>query len=500
MNKYIFTEFHKDCLWLHLLDKFSSMTPDTILKALFESWCFESPEKITPLAKSGSDRHYFRIISKNNCALGVFNPDARENLAFIEFSKHFKSKNICVPTIYAEDIGNNAYLIEDLGDMTLFNFLTEERKKSKGEFSQPLMDIYKKVIGELPKIQIYAGEGLNYSLCYPRSDFDKQSMMWDLNYFKYYFLKLGGILFDEQALEDDFQKFTDYLLTADKKYFLFRDFQSRNIMIKDEKIYFIDYQGGRRGALQYDLASLLYDAKADIPDEIRIQLLNFYINKLQNYIKTDSKTFKEYFYGFVIIRILQALGAYGFRGFYEKKAHFLASIPYALDNLKSLLEKPDLKFDFPTLKSVLNAVANSERLRSLAAKSNNLTILINSFSFKRGIPVDETGHGGGFVFDCRALPNPGRYEQYKTLTGKDLSVIDFLKKEESVDQFFSHIEFIVSQSVDNYLARGFDYLTVNFGCTGGQHRSVYLAEKLAAKLKDKYNLNLVLRHREQEMK
>jgi aminoglycoside/choline kinase family phosphotransferase len=476
------------------------MVKDKALKQMYSKWCGEEAEKLTPLAKSGSDRQYYRIVSENHQALGVYNPDARENLAFIEFSKHFLEKGIKVPTIYAEDMRNHIYLIEDLGDITLFNYLTLDKAQNQGNFSKNLLNNYEQIVSQLPKLQIEAGKDLDYSICYPRSDFDKQSMLWDLNYFKYYFLKLGGILFDEQALEDDFQRFADYLLTTDRSFFLYRDFQSRNIMLKDGEVYFIDYQGGRRGALQYDLASLLYDAKADIPQNYREYLLEHYMDELGTYLNVDRNQFKEYFHGFVLIRILQALGAYGFRGFYEKKAHFLASIPYALDNLKNLLSEANFPLALPTLIPVLTQVAESTKLRSLADDPNKLTVQVNSFSFKRGVPVDESGHGGGYVFDCRALPNPGRYEQYKELTGRDLSVIDFLDKEEDVHAFFKQVSTLVCQSVDNYLKRGFDYLTVNFGCTGGQHRSVYFAERLASFLRDEYNVNIILRHREQEMK
>lgn len=468
------------------------------LVQLFESWASESVQKITPLAQSGSDRKYYRLKSENRTALGVYNHDAKENLAFVEFSKQFLSQGLRVPQIYAEEVTQDIYLLEDLGDTTLFAFLSKE--KEKAAFTDELRVYYRKVLRALPQFQIEVGKKLDYSLCYPRSKFDEQSMMWDLNYFKYYFLKLAQIPFDEQALEDDYRVFVNYLLETDQDYFLYRDFQSRNIMIKDEEVYFIDYQGGRKGALQYDLASLLYDAKAEIPQAVREELLGFYIEELKHYVKVEEQAFRKHFTAYVLIRIMQAMGAYGFRGFYEKKAHFLASIPPALDNLEYVLAQLDLPIELPTLLPVLKQLVKSEKLRVLGANRSNLVVSVNSFSFKRGVPVDESGHGGGFVFDCRALHNPGRYDEYKELTGKDLKVIEFLDKEEDVALFKTHIVAMVEQSVEKYLERNFDHLTVNFGCTGGQHRSVYLAEFMTRHLRNKYNITVRLRHREQEMK
>ncbi len=465
---------------------------------LFEKWSGEKATKVTPLALSGSDRKYYRIHSATNTVLGVYNHDTKENLAFVEFSKHFIKHGLNVPKIYAEDVTQDIYLIEDLGNTTLFAFLTQEKEKS--DFTDELKQVYIKVLKELPKFQIEAGKGLNYSLCYPRASFDKQSMMWDLNYFKYYFLKLAQIPFDEQALEDDYQALTDYLLTSKQDYFLYRDFQSRNIMIKDNEVYFIDYQGGRKGALQYDIASLLYDAKAEIPQEIRQELLNFYINELKKYVDIDETEFRKQFNAYVLIRIMQAMGAYGFRGFYEKKAHFLASIPPALNNMDYVLSKLDLPIKLPTLIPVLHKLVKSDKLKAIGANRNKLVVSINSFSYKRNIPVDESGHGGGFVFDCRALHNPGRYDEYKQLTGKDLKVIEFLNKEADIKVFKENTTALVQQSVEKYLERGFDHLSVNFGCTGGQHRSVYMAEYMTKFLRNKYNIKVILRHREQEMK
>jgi hypothetical protein len=339
---------------------------------------------------------------------------------------------------------------------------------------------------------------VDYSVCYPREAFDKQSMMWDLNYFKYYFLKLAKIPFDEQALEDDFQAFSDYLLSAPSDYFLYRDFQSRNVMLKNGGVHFIDYQGGRRGALQYDLASLLYDGKADIPQEVRSQLFRFYIAELKNYIPVNESEFTSYFNGFVLIRIMQAMGAYGFRGFYEKKEHFLKSIPFAINNLKNLLPELNLPVELPELLNVLQLLTQSETLKEIGQVKSNLTVRITSFSYKKGIPSDPSGNGGGFVFDCRALNNPGRYAEYKNLTGKDLKVQQFIEQNSEMKLFLKPVKTLVEQTVKNYLERGFSHLSVSFGCTGGQHRSVYAAEKLAAWLRNNFPVNVVLVHREQQ--
>lgn len=447
------------------------------------------------LPPSGSYREYCRIKSKNQQTVGAYNSDIKENTAFLEFSTHFLKKGISVPKIFAVNDDKTCYLLEDLGNLTLFDYLSKTRELEG--FSEKLINIYRKVLAELPKIQINAGKGIDFTKCYPRSAFDKQSMMWDLNYFKYYFLKLAKISFDEQALEDDFQVFCDYLLTADTGYFMYRDFQSRNIMLHDNTISFIDYQGGRKGALQYDLASLLYDAKADIPQNVREELFEFYLEELNKYMQVDHDEFKAYFTGYTLIRIMQAMGAYGFRGFYEKKEHFLKSIPFALENLKYLLKYNNMPIQLPELFKVLKAVSKSTFLKKVGEQSGTLTIQINSFSYKKGLPIDPSGHGGGFIFDCRAIQNPGKYDEYKQLTGKDPEVIKFLESNSDVADFLSNVYALIDQSVGVYLARGFNSLHVSFGCTGGQHRSVYCAEKLTEYLKNNYSVNVVLTHREQ---
>ena len=468
------------------------------LGELFRNWAGETAQEIEPLPAHGSDRRYYRITGKEKSAIGVFNPDFKENVAFLSFSKHFKSIGLKVPEIYLQELDKNIYLEEDLGDVTLFSYLSEVRPK-KG-FAPEIVELYKKVVRELPRFQIQANEGLDYSVCYPRSSFDRQSMLWDLNYFKYYFLKLAKIPFDEQELENDFQTFIDFLLNTERDFFLYRDFQSRNIMIVAGQPYFIDYQGGRKGALQYDLASLLYDAKADIPAKVRTELLADYLDTLRSYREVNEQKFIQYYYGYVFIRIMQALGAYGFRGFYERKEHFLKSVPYAIQNLEWLLHNADLPIEIPALTQAWNRLVRSTYLRQFGDAHLRLTVRIQSFSYKRGIPLDEKGHGGGFVFDCRFLPNPGRHEAYKNLTGQDEAVIEFLQKEPAVNKFLNQVAEMAGPAIENYQKRNFSDLMISFGCTGGQHRSVYCATKLAEHLKKNYDIDVEIRHRELEMR
>jgi aminoglycoside/choline kinase family phosphotransferase len=463
---------------------------------LFETHFKEEVTFFEQLPASGSYREYARIKSQNHQIIGAYNQDVKENQAFFEFSTHFKNKNIPVPLIYAISTDQQTYIQDDLGNTTLFDFISKTREEEG--FSSKIVDVYKKVLRELPRIQLVAGKDIDFSVCYPREAFDKQSMMWDLNYFKYYFLKLAKIPFDEQALEDDFQAFSNYLLAVDNNAFMYRDFQSRNVMLKDGEVFFIDYQGGRKGALQYDLASLLYDAKANIPENEREELLEFYLDELNHYKRTNRDKFKELFAGYVLIRIMQAMGAYGFRGFYEKKEHFLKSIPFALKNLENLLAKNTIQVKLPELFKVLKAVTESEFLKSISPADDKLTVRINSFSYKKGIPADPSGNGGGFVFDCRAIHNPGRYAEYKHLTGKDPQVQRFLEEQSAIASFLTPVFSLVSNSVEVYSARGFSNLSVSFGCTGGQHRSVYAAEKLAEYLKNNYPVTVVLQHVEQD--
>ena len=468
------------------------------LKTLFEQHFHFPVERVQPLQGQlgGSGRKIIRLASGQLSAIGILHDVREENAAFLEFSRHFRRHGLPVPEIYGEDLSQGAYLEEDLGDTSLFEFLSQDRA---GEDITPqVAEAYRKVVAVLPRFQVEAGRDLNYKVCYPRASFDRQSIAWDLNYFKYYFLRLAGIPFNEQALEDDFSRLTKFLLSAPHDYFLYRDFQSRNIMLCDGQPFFLDYQGGRKGALQYDIASLLYDAKADLPPELRQKLLDHYLDQLAGYLKLDRDVFMQHYYAYVYVRIMQALGAYGFRGFYERKAHFLQSVPYALQNLRWLLHNVTLPIALPTLMDAFNNMLGAEKLQNLASDAENLTVQIFSFSFHRGWPKDETGNGGGFVFDGRSLPNPGREERFKSLTGRDAPVIDYLNQQESVHQFLAGVLSLVDASVAEYQRRGFKHLMVSFGCTGGQHRSVYLAEQLGKRLRGRNRVEVVVRHRELE--
>jgi aminoglycoside/choline kinase family phosphotransferase len=475
-----------------------------VLKRLFEQHFHSPVERVQPLQGQlgGSGRKIIRLSSEKLSAIGILYDVRDENVAFLEFSRHFRRRGLPVPEIYAEDLSHGAYLEEDFGSTTLFEFLSDHRNGAT--IAPEAVEAYRKVVAVLPRFQVEAGRDLNYKVCYPRASFDRQSIAWDLNYFKYYFLRLAGIPFNEQALERDFSRLTKLLLSASRDYFLYRDFQSRNIMLRkslnEDQPFFLDYQGGRKGALQYDIASLLYDAKADLPPDLRQQLLDHYLDSLSGFLDLDRSAFMQYYYAYVYVRIMQALGAYGFRGFYERKEHFLQSVPYALKNIRWLLHNVELPVALPTLMEAFKSVVASDKLQGLTAASEpeRLTVRVFSFSFHRGLPQDEAGNGGGFVFDGRSLPNPGREERFKTLTGKDAAVMDYLNQQESVHQFLANTISLVDASVTMYQRRGFKHLMVSFGCTGGQHRSVYLAEQLAKHLRGKDGVDVVVHHREQE--
>ncbi len=396
-----------------------------------------------------------------------------------------------------ESQDRTAYLEEDLGDETLFELLVRTRSAGSAEVSPQARAVYEQVVDVLPEIQVRAGRGIDESVCHPRARFDGQSMFWDLNYFKYYFLKLAHIPFHEQALENDFGALADFLLSARSDAFLYRDFQSRNIMVRDGSPWFIDYQGGRRGAVHYDIASLLVDAKADLPADFRDTLLERYRGALEKQgIREEQNQFLGYFDGFTLIRILQAMGAYGFRGFYERKAHFLQSVPYAIRNMENLLRRWRAPLQLPALFDAMGRIVQSTRLREYATCSPAVTVRVESFSYKRGFPADASGHGGGFVFDCRSLPNPGRDPHYAPMAGDDDAVAAWLERHDEVHAFVDRVRRMLDPVIDAYRARRFTHLSVAFGCTGGQHRSVYCATQLARALRGRDGVQVELHHRD----
>ncbi len=439
----------------------------------------------------GSSRRYFRLVADGRSAIGTINDNIRENQAFFAYTRHLRAKGIRVPELFAVAPDASHYLQQDLGDRTLYGMLFDKRRSGAG-FDAGMVALYRRALTDLDAIQ-KAGADMDFAVAFPCADFGRRAMLWDLDYFKYSFLKTSHVPFDEQRLEDDFEALVDFLLQADCGYFMYRDFQGRNIMVDEGgEMYYIDYQGGRRGAAQYDVASLLYSAKSDLPEAVRQDLLRHYV------ALHGDRRFMEHFWGYVLIRIMQTLGAYGYRGLCERKPYFLESIPLAVANLRAVAESHPLPVHLPELERVWQRVA-ALTVPADPLPTDRLTVEVCSFSYKKGLPDAHGGNGGGFVFDCRALPNPGRYDCYKPYTGKDRTVREFLDGETAVSAFLSNVENIVGQSVDKYLERHFTHLGVAFGCTGGQHRSVYCAERLAAWIGTRYpQVNVVLYHREQD--
>ncbi len=463
----------------------------TLFSTLYKNWSNEDILGISSLPPSGSSRNYFRIFSATKQAIGVHHTNKHETKAFILFTEFFLQKGLPVPHIYAKDIEHDIYIIQDLGDQNVYAKVMELKQEGNDE---EIFQLYVKILRELPKFQIFAGKEFNYDLCYPRKEFDRQSVMWDLNYFKYNFLKLAHIRFDEFLLEKDFNVLADALDTINRNYFMYRDFQSRNIMIQNGYFYFIDYQGGRKGPLQYDLASLLFEAKTNLSFSIKEKLLEYYINELEHYITIDRDAFIQNYYLCVLARLLQAFGAYGYRGLYEQKPLFIESIPYGLNNVKWLLNHEKISLDTPELKNVLIKMTESCYLNGLGKKSESLTIHINSFSYRNGIPFDPTCNGGGFVFDCRLLPNPGLQDEYRPFYGTDKNVIEFLESKEEVIRFRNEVKKIIDQTILSYKKKGYTDLTLHFGCTGGQHRSVYMAQFLSTYLQRFHDVSVDLHH------
>lgn len=467
------------------------------LAELYQQKFGRHPDSIVALRSDGSDRKIYRVVAGEHTVIGILGVDYHENAAFLEFSKHFRKFGLRVPEIYIENPDGGAYLEEDFGDVILFDWMMDIREQH--DFNDTIKKMYRQVVEYLPRFQIEAGMSIDYSFCYQHQEFGEDSMQWDLHYFKRHFINyFYKKKVNHTELDKDFNKLIKFLLQEDRKYFLYRDFQSRNVMIKEGMPHFIDYQSGRKGALQYDLGSLLYDAKANLPDAFREELIEIYLEQARKMTRINPKRFKKYYYGFVLIRIMQAFGAYGYLSAVKGKTHFFKSVPFAIKNLEILLNKNiEILDQLPTLKEIFANLIEDNYLREFEDQKK-LVVRINSFGFhKTGIPKDSSGNNGGFVFDCRFLPNPGRDEKYKTFTGKDTEVIAYFSKYKIVNDFLEHVFKIVDYTVDNYQSRSFSDLMISFGCTGGQHRSVFCAERVAEYLKKK-DIQVKVSHNELE--
>ncbi len=465
---------------------------------LFISTGKPSPDRIEKLPQSGSDRIYFRIYSAGNTFIATYNLNQRETQTFIYFSRHFINAGLPVPAILAVNEEDTMYIQQDLGIESLLN------KLEQNGHDDYVYGLFQKSLAELARVQVLGDKGLNYDWCLTAKEFGKQAIMSDLLYFKYYFLDTLQLPYDKQAMLDDFDALSTYLTRTENKYFMFRDFQSRNIIVKDDIVKFIDYQGGMKGALQYDVASLLWQAKAELNEQWKDSLLEYYMDQIDALLEkpVDRITFVSQYNGYVLIRLLQVMGAYGFRGLFERKAHFLASIPLALHNLKFFIDHKRMGIVTPEFDRILRLVVTDEmisRFEPIQADENTALIIeIISFSYKKGIPADPTENGGGFVFDMRAIFNPGRFDEYKTLTGKDKPVQDFLEQRTKMNEYLNSVWDLIDIAVEDYIKRGFSHLMINFGCTGGQHRSVYAAEQTARHLRNKYKVKVKLAHTNSE--
>jgi aminoglycoside/choline kinase family phosphotransferase len=451
----------------------------TSINQLFTQYSGCSPSRIEILLQSGSNRRYFRIIGGGKSVIGVAGTSEKENIAFVKIAQQFENQGIPAPKVLAVSDDFLCYLQTDLGNKTLFDELSNK-------------ELLHKTIAWLPDIQFKVAENFDFSACFPQAEFDRKNVFFDLNYFKYCFLKLSGIEFDEVLLENDFEKLAEILLQlSENNVFMYRDFQSRNVMIVDNEPYFIDFQGGRKGTIYYDVASFLWQAKANFPDELRNELIDTYLYNLKKYLTISKTDFLQKLRYFVLFRQMQVLGAYGFRGIFEQKQHFLQSMHFALENIKKLLPFEELPY-----LSELFSTKLFQSSETLEKSNNRLTVQIESFAYKNGIPKDNSENGGGYLFDCRAIYNPGRFEEYKKLTGLDAPVKEFIENSTNINEFLQNVYSLIDKHIEVFLERNFWHISVFFGCTGGQHRSVYCAEALAKHVLAKYPVDIRLKHRE----
>lgn len=500
------------------------------LISLYRQWRGAEPAHVEQLAGAGSNRVYYRFTDADGLTvIGVVGTSRDENHAFISLTRHFCNRQLPVPAILAVADDELRYLQTDLGSTSLFDALRGGREAG-GRYTQAERQLLVRTIRQLPNIQLRGARGLDWSVCYPQPEFNEESVLFDLNYFKYCFLKATELDFHELKLEACFRMFARDLTSEPSESFLYRDFQARNVMLDDDgNPHFIDYQGGRRGPYYYDLASFLWQASARYPAKLRRELAYEYYQSLSQYTEVPSvRHFAERLSLFVLFRTLQVLGAYGFRGYFERKRHFIDSIPPAIDNLRELLHVRHL-FPYPYMMDMLELLtllpaftrieqAAANRADGFRTADTNvyaahpqdgpatfskydgkgpLVVRVFSFSYRKGIPADDSGNGGGYVFDCRSTHNPGRYEPYKKLTGLDEPVIRFLEDDGEILTFLDSVYRLADAHVERYLQRGFTDLMFSFGCTGGQHRSVYSAQHLAEHLHDKFGIEVRICHREQ---
>lgn len=463
------------------------------LISLFAEYTGKENPDIEALPTSGSNRKYYRLQQDNISLIAVSGESIEENKAFIYLANHFLKQGLNVPKVVAVSKDNYFYLQQDLGDTILFNSIRGGRLT--GVFSYEEKELLHKTISKLAEFQVKGSEGLDFSTCYPLPEFNRRSVLWDLNYFKYNFLKTTDLEFSEDKLENDFERIAEFLLKDKSETFMYRDFQSRNVILFGEEPYFIDFQGGRKGPVYYDVASFLWQAKANFSHDLRDELIHTYIDSLKKFQDVDVAEFMENLRHFVLFRTLQVLGAYGFRGYFEKKPHFIQSVPFALNNLRDLLKE---KFEeYPYLDNLLREMVNLKQFAD--TQKRELTVRVYSFAYKKGIPNDISGNSGGYVFDCRAINNPGKFERYSNVNGLDEQVIRFLEEDGEILQFLENTYSLVDKHVKRYIERGFTDLMISFGCTGGQHRSVYAAQHVAEHIHKKFGTKVTLIHREQNI-
>lgn len=464
------------------------------IESLYKTYTGSLPESVTELPSSGSNRRYFRLTGKDGSLIGTKGSCIDENKAFLAIADHFEKQGLPVPHIYCHSRDFSCYLQQDLGDATLFQAV--ENGRSRGNYSNTEKELLCRAMAALPSIQFKGAQGLDFNVCYPQPEFDERMISFDLNYFKYCFLKATGLEFSEIKLENDFREMSRFLLESDSNTFLYRDFQARNVMLVNGAPYFIDFQGGRKGPIYYDVASFIWQAKANYSAELKSELISTYLESLKKYIPADEKKFLKHLRHFVLFRTLQVLGAYGFRGYFEKKPHFLQSVPFAIDNIRDLLKEPFS--EYPYLTSVLKELTEMRQYSEMAY-DKKLQVYVCSFAYKKGIPNDLSGNGGGYVFDCRGLANPGKFEHFSHFTGEDPQVVDFMENDGGVITFLEHAYALMDAHVQRYMERKFTNLMCAFGCTGGQHRSVYCAGHMAEYIARKYDVHVHLYHRELEI-